>query len=119
MKKIVTLAAALTMPLLTATAFAACTLEAEPSIPDGSTATLDQMKATQAAVKAYGNDYRTCLDTEAAAANAAAPKDETAEAKAARAASTATAYNTSIDKQAALAARFNDAVKAYKAAQAK
>ena len=86
MKKIVTLAAALAMPLLTATAFAACTLEAEPSIPDGSTATLDQMKATQAAVKAYGNDYRTCLDTEAAAANAAAPKDETDEAKAARAA---------------------------------
>ena len=42
MKKIVTLAAALAMPLLTATAFAACTLEAEPSIPDGATATLLQ-----------------------------------------------------------------------------
>jgi hypothetical protein len=119
MRKIVTLAAALAMPLLTATAFAACTLEAEPAIPDGKTATLDQMKATQAAVKVYGEDYRKCLDAEAAAADAAAPKDETEDAKKARVAATADAYNGSIDKHTALAAKFNDAVKAYKAAQAK
>jgi hypothetical protein len=119
MKKMFTLAAAMALPLLAASAQAACTLEAAPQIPDGKTATLDQMKATQAAVKAYGNDYRACLDAEAAAANAAAPKDEKAEAKNARAAVTAEAYNASIDKQTALAASFNDAVKAYKAAQAK
>ena len=119
MKTLTTIAAAATLSLLAAASHAACTLEAEPVIPDGKTATLDQMKATQAAVKAYGNDYRACLDSEAAAANAAAPKDETADAKNARAAATASAYNASIDKQTALAAKFNDAVKAYKAAQAK
>lgn len=119
MKSMFTLAAVLTMPLLAGAAQAACTLEAEPAIPDGKTATLDQMKATQAAVKVYGEDYRKCLDAEAAAADAAAPKDETEDAKKARAAATAAAYNGSIDKHTALAAKFNDAVKAYKAAQAK
>lgn len=119
MKTLTVLGAAAALSLLATTTQAACTLEAEPVIPDGKTATLDQMKATQAAVKGYGEAYRKCLDEEAAAANAAAPKDETADAKNARAAATADAYNASIDKQTALAAKFNDAVKAYKAAQAK
>ncbi len=119
MRKTLTIVAALAFPFFAATAHAACTLEAEPVIPDGASATLDQMKAAQAAVKAYGVDYRACLDTEAAAANAAAPKDESADAENVRATATAAAYNGSIDKQTALAAKFNDAVKAYKAAQAK
>ena len=119
MRKTLTIVAALAFPFFAATAHAACTLEAEPAIPDGKSATLDQMKAAQAAVKAYGADYRTCLDAEAAAANAAAPKDESADAENLRATATAAAYNGSIDKQTALAAKFNDAVKAYKGAQAK
>ena len=72
-------------------------------------------RARFASLKAEGR-----LDSaEAAAANAAAPKDESADAKNVRATATAAAYNGSIDKQTALAAKFNDAVKAYKAAQAK
>lgn len=119
MTRLFTLAAALALPLLAGAAQAACTLEAEPAIPDGKTATLEQMKAAQAAVKVYGEDYRKCLDAEAAAAEAAAPKDETEDAKKARAAATASAYNASIDKHTELAGKFNEAVKAYKAAQAK
>ena len=119
MNRLPLFALAVTFSLLATSVQAACTLEAEPEIPDGKTATLDQMKATQAAVKGYGEAYRKCLDDEAAAADASAPKDEAAEAKSARAAATAEAYNASIDKQTALAAKFNEAVKSYKAAQPK
>lgn len=106
-------ATAFTLSLLAPLAQAACTLEAEPAIPDGAKATLDQMKAAQASVKTYGEAYRSCLD----AANAEVPADETAEAKAAREQAYTAAYNASIDRQEALAAKFNESVKAYKAAQ--
>lgn len=107
-------ATALTLSLIAPLANAACTLEAEPSIPDGATATLDQMKAAQAAVKGFGEGYRSCLDAE----NAKVPAEETAEAKVAREQAYTAAYNASIDRHEALAAKFNESVKAYKAAQA-
>ena len=107
-------ATALTLSLIAPLAQAACTLEAEPAIPDGATATLEQMKTAQASVKTYGEAYRGCLDSE----NASVPADETPEAKAAREQAYTTAYNASIDRQEALAAKFNESVKAYKAAQA-
>jgi hypothetical protein len=98
--------------LATPGAFAACSRDAAPSVPDGKVATLDEMKAAQQAIKAYiasSNAYLACLDQE----GQGAPADEPAEAKAARVAS----YNAAVDEQSAVAAQFNTARQAFNARQ--
>ena len=100
----------LSLSLFAAAATAECSREAAPSIPDGAVATLEDMKAAQAAVKAYmasGTAYLACLDGEGQAAG----EEEAVEAKAARVAS----YNASVDEQTDVATRFNAALQAYKA----
>ncbi len=96
--------------LCAATAAAECTHDPAPATPDGSTATLEEMQAGQQAMKAYvasSNAYLECLDKQGAAAGGT----ETDEARAARVAN----YNAAVDEQTAVAARFNEAVKALKA----
>ena len=93
-----------------ATAAAECTREAAPAIPDGSTATLEDMQAAQQSMKAYiasGNAYMSCLEQEGVAAGEA----DTEEAKAMRVAN----HNATVDEQTAVAEAFNQAVKAFKA----
>ena len=104
------LAAILLAPLMSPTAFAECSKEAAPTIPDGASASEDEMKAGQQAVKAYiasSNAYLECLDAEGKAAD----PEEVQELKDARVSN----YNTAVDEQTAVADRFNAAVKAFKA----
>lgn len=118
MRKTLTIVAALAFPFFAATAHAACTLEAEPVIPDGKTATAEDLKAAVASIKTYQKtlaEYRKCLSGERAAADDAAPKDEPEDAKKARAAAETAAYNQSVDKEEALVARYGEARKAFNA----
>lgn len=104
------LSLSLCLCLCTAMAAAECTRDAAPAIPDGNTATLEDMQAGQQAIKAYvasANAYLECLDNEAAAVG----EDDTDEAKAARLAD----YNATVDEQTSVAENFNKAVKAFKA----
>lgn len=73
-----------------------CTLEAAPAIPDGATATLEQMKSAQAAIKNYGKDFRDCIDRSGGA-------------------KTAVAYARSLEMQSVLGAKFNDALRVFEA----
>ena len=119
MKSMFTLAAALTLPVLAGAAQAACTLEAEPAIPDGKTATAEALKTAVTAIKASQvtlAEYRDCLGTERAAADDAAPEDEPEDAKKARASAETAAYNQSVEKEEALVAKYVEARKAFSAA---
>ena len=75
MKTLYTLAAV--AALAVGPVYAACTYPKAPTnIPDGSTATLDQMKAAQAEVKRFNEEitaYQSCLKAEYDAALAANP----------------------------------------------
>ena len=100
----------LSLSLFAAAATAECSREAAPAIPDGTVATLEDMKAAQGVVKAYmasGTAYLACLDEEGKAAG----EEEAVEAKAARVSS----YNAAVDEQTDVANRFNAALQAYKA----
>jgi hypothetical protein len=81
------------------------------SIPDGKTATMEQLLAAQADVKTYMaamEEYLACVDGELAAKGEEAP----AEFKALM----VTRHNTAVTEMESVAAAFNDQVKAYKAA---
>ncbi len=94
-----------------------CTMPDKPSIPDGSTATMEEMIAGQSAVKAYQaavEAYRGCQDGRMEALKAAV---EEGDPGAAPAFETATdAYNESVTLEEQLAEEFNQAIRAYKAA---
>jgi len=100
----------LSLGLGAAAASAECSRDAVPTIPDGAVPTLDEMKAAQAAVKAYmasGNAYLACLEEEGKVAG----EEEPVEAKAARVAT----HNATVDEQTDVATRFNAALQAFKA----
>ncbi len=104
------LAAILLAPLLTPVAFAECSKEAAPTIPDGASASEEELVAGQQAVKSYlasSNAFLECLDAEGVAAGA----EELPEFKDARLAT----YNAAVDEMTAVADQFNAAVKAFKA----
>jgi hypothetical protein len=91
---------------------AECAKATAPNLPDGNTASMEEMVAGQKAVKEFiaeGTAYQGCLDAEEAAAG----EDEAPEAKAARLAH----YNSVATEQEAVAAEFNAAIKAFKARQ--
>lgn len=103
-------ASAMLLMLAGAQAQAECTKAVAPALPDGSTATMEEMVAGQNAVKAFmaeGAAYQACLDAEEAAAG----PDEDPEMKAARLAD----YNSVATDQEAVAAAFNAAIKDFKA----
>lgn len=97
---------------------AACTYPTEPSdIPDGKTATLEQMVAAQKSVKEFDQAivaYTSCLKLEHEAALAKSP-DLSDDKKKAMEKKLAQKHDAAITADEALAARFNEQVKAYKA----
>jgi|SRR5882672_1405297 len=92
-------------------AAAACENPAMIKIPEGKTATMDQLLAAQGEVKAYMaamQNFLACVDAEASAKGEDAPVDYKA--------LMVTRHNSAVTEMEAVAAAFNDQVKAYKAA---
>lgn len=100
------------LSLAAVNARAACEYPPEVKIPDGATATQEQMAAAQATVKKYMTDmeaYMSCLDAEAAAipADQQTPEQKSLVVK---------RHNAAVDAMESVAAAFNAQVKAFKAA---
>ena len=103
---------------------AACTYPKAPSsIPDGKTASLDEMKAAQAVVKQFVTDmeaYIKCIDEDNPPAAAGAPLTEEAKkAQDARERVRTQKHNAAVADEEAVADRFNAQRKAYNEAHAK
>jgi hypothetical protein len=93
-------------------AHAACEYPADVALPDGAKATEAEMNAAATVVKKYIADmdaYMACLDTEQAALPV---EQQTPESKALH----VKRHNAAVDAEEAVAARFNEQVKAFKAA---
>lgn len=105
-------------------AYAACTYPKAPDkIPDGSVASLEEMRAAQQAVRAFDTavgEYQKCLEDEHNAALAAAP-ELTDEQKAERAKIRDQKLNAAGEEVQSLADRLNAQIRVYreKAAKAK
>jgi hypothetical protein len=105
--------------MVSGTAAAECLYPATPaSVPDGKTATEEEMMTGMRAVKEYNTQvtaYLNCLDmqmqTDITAAGAEAPPETVAQIKGIA----AKRHNAAIEALEAHAARFNEQVKAYKA----
>ena len=99
-------------------AYADCCYPAEPdALPDGKTATLEQMVAAQKSVKAFDEAivaYTSCLKLEHEAALSKSP-DLSEDQKKQMEKMMAQKHDAAITADEALAARFNEQVKAYKA----
>ena len=97
-----------------------CVAPDDPAqVPDGSTATREQMLAAQKATRAYDTAVQTygdCLKQEQDAKVAAAGGDKMKpDARAKMANDYAQRYNVQVDKLHAMADKFNEALKAWKA----
>lgn len=93
-------------------AAAACEYPADVTVPDGAKATEAEMNAAAAVVKKYIADmdaYMACLDAEQAALPV---EQQTPEAKALH----VKRHNAAVDAEDAIAVRFNEQVRAFKAA---
>ena len=91
---------------------AACNYPADVQIPDGKTATQEEITAASAGVKKYLGDletYAACIDAEAVALPV---EQQTEEAKALH----VKRYNAAVDAMEAAAASFNAQLRAFKAA---
>ena len=97
----------------------ACDYPQKPEIPAGGTASKEEMVAASRAVKAYQNDmvgYRECIDTESTATIAELEIGEADEETINNSKmAAAKKYNASVDDEELVVARFNEAVRAYKA----
>jgi hypothetical protein len=90
---------------------AACNYPEEVKIPDGATATTEDMVNAQTLVKQFMADMETyldCLDQE----EATIPEKQTPEAKALH----LQRHNEAVDAMEAVAAQFNEQILAYKKA---
>jgi hypothetical protein len=117
-----TLAACVILASLAAgAAQATCIYPREPEgIPDGATATYDEMVAAQKAVKQFDADitaYNACLDMELQSILADPSLDEAKKAEIA--AMQAKKNNAAVDHVTAVADRFNEQLHAYQAAHKK
>ena len=86
-------------------------------LPDGATATLEQMVAGQKAVKAYDkaiNDYVACIDKGLEDAIAKAGDQLKPQQKADMQKVEAQKHNAAIDQLQSIADRFNEQVKVFK-----
>lgn len=91
----------------------ACEYPPDLKIPDGKSATQEEMAAGVTAMKKYQANmeaYRACLDADFAALPV---EQQTPEAKALH----VKRYNAAVDAETAEAAAFNEQVRAYKAAK--
>jgi hypothetical protein len=120
------LSSVLTLAALLASShvYAACVYPKAPEkIPDGATATKDEMIAAQKAVKAYNDDIKTytdCLKAETAdtmKADAKKPEKErmTKEQKDELDKVTVQKNNAAVDEAQALTDRFNEQIRAFNA----
>jgi DNA repair ATPase RecN len=92
---------------------AACEYPADVKIPDGKTATEDEITAASAAVKKYLGEmeaYMDCIDADAAAVPV---EEQTPEAKALH----VKRYNAAVDAMEATANSFNEQLRAFKGAK--
>jgi hypothetical protein len=88
---------------------AACPYPEEVVVPEGVTATNEEMVNGQALVKQYMaemEDYLDCLDNE----EATIPEKQTPEAKALH----VQRHNAAVDAMEKMAAKFNEEIRAYK-----
>jgi hypothetical protein len=116
------LALAATAALSAGAAYADCPYPAAPDkLPDGATATLQDMLAGQKTVGEYNkavNDYVTCIDKELEDALAKAGDKIKPEQKADMQRVETQKHNAAIDKLQTVADRFNEQVKVFKAKSA-
>ena len=95
----------------------ACDVPVAPPTPDGGSATLEDMIAAQAEVKAFqaaNTEYLECVDDLMASERASVEEgDKSAEERFALAAAD---YNAAVSREEQVAADFNTAIRAYKAA---
>jgi len=96
-----------------------CTAPTAPTLPDGATATKEQMLAGQKSIKDYqaaNTLYRTCLEPKISAAETAASGDSPGPELVAALKALNDEYNASVSKEEELATGFNAEIKKYKAA---
>ena len=121
MRKISLGSLALLAALATTTAQAACVYPRAPeNIPDGRTATYDQMVAAQQAVKQFDADiaaYNACLNMELEALLASPDIDDARKAELAE--MQVKKNNAAVDEAQVVADRFNEQLRAYKEANKK
>lgn len=95
----------------------ACDAPVAPPTPDGDNATLEDMIAAQGEVKAFqaaNADYLECVDEQMVSEKAAIDEgDDSAQERYALAAAD---YNAAVSREEQVAADFNTAIRAYKAA---
>jgi hypothetical protein len=112
-------AMACTVALAAGAVYADCPYPAAPAkIPDGATATLEEMLAGQKAVKEYEkaiNDYNACIDKAledeiAKRGDQLKPQQKTDMQKI-----EAQKHNAAVDQLQSVADRFNEQIKVYKA----
>ncbi|MBM0103316.1 hypothetical protein JM946_01105 [Steroidobacter sp. S1-65] len=123
MNKTIISATLLASLLAAGAASAACTYPKSPSgLPDGATATEDEMVNGMKVIKEYNtqvSEYLECLETEMntriEAAGADAPADQVEQIKAIH----TKRHNAAVEELEATAARFNEQVKVYKAREKK
>jgi hypothetical protein len=100
-------------------AYADCPYPPAPAkIPDGATATMEDMLAGQKAVKEYDtaiNQYVACIDKELKDSVAKGGDQLKPEQKADMEKVEAQKHNAAIDQEQSVADRFNEQVKAFKA----
>jgi len=109
--------------LAAATASAECSYPRSPSgLPDGATATQDQMVGGMKAIKEYNSQvttYLSCLETEMntriEAAGPEAPADQVEQIKAIH----TKRHNAAVEELESTAARFNEQVKVFKGREKK
>ncbi|HYL70337.1 MAG TPA: hypothetical protein VEY89_03450 [Candidatus Dormibacteraeota bacterium] len=111
-------ALALTAALSAGAAYADCPYPAAPDkLPDGQSATLEEMVAGQKSVKAYDkaiNDYVACIDKELETQIAKAGDSLKPEQKADMQKVETQKHNAAIDQLQQIADRFNEQVKVFK-----
>ena len=96
-----------------------CTAPTLPTLPDGATASLEQMLAGQKAVKDYqaaNTEYRTCLEPQVSAAEVAAAGDSPGPELQETLKQLNDEYNASVSKEEELAIMFNTELREYKEA---
>ena len=107
----------LAMMLLSSAAAQACDVPVAPPALEGENATLEEMISAQGEVKAFqaaNAEYLECVDNQMTAEKAAVDEgDKSAEERFALAAAD---YNAAVSREEQVAADFNTAIRAYKAA---
>ncbi len=96
-----------------------CTAPSLPTLPNGATASMEEMLAGQKAVKEYqaaNTEYRACLDPQVSAAEVAAAGDSPSEEAQATLKKLNEDYNGSVSKEEELAVKFNASLRDYKTA---